>query len=685
MTHFGRDILIKVETLFRSIIPSPLYVKVDGVSASSQHFQRVTPRIPSSLRHRCVTRRAERARPRRRQGGRIGKAAVPLRRSVCGDARLLERLNEHGEIKAGTMAAAREANKVETWARKIGVTRQVLLNDDLGAFADLDRRMGQAAAETEARILVVLLEAGSGNGPTLSDGKTLFQADHGNKAGTGAAISDATLSAAGWRCAPPERHRGLHDLPQGASLSASRWKPPGTASPASRCGRMASRRQRRDRADKSRWRLKCIRISGFGCHSSILLWVWKTNRVGLFMDGGTTRTAKDLSREELYALVWERPLNRVGPELGLNGPRLAKLCDKRQVPYPPPGYWQKKAIGRAPAPTPLPAEEVVAVKEAAKRTSRTHRPTAVVPRNPPAMSSPKEARTPYPPSIPDTTETEKDDGLDPLDGLHPKIKAWIAEHKREQKVRARENRRRRNDIWSWGKSHLDDLTPRDLYRFRASSTLFRAIEAAGGRIKEAYIHGKLTFIVEGRDIECMVKEKMSRPIKRLEGEAANWTAYPHHNNSGLTSSGFLRAQITTLIPGEQPQWIESPRKPFSHLIPAIVETAVASVPRLIEWERKREEDRRRHQEEERRRWELRRLKEIEHTRWTRFLSAATNWQEKQLLDAFITELEARLASEGDQAIGEKTIAEWLYWAKDRAAELDPFSEVAGLFRDVQRP
>ena len=59
---------------------------------------------------------------------------------------------------------------------------------------------------------------------------------------------------------------------------------------------------------------------------------------------------------------------------------------------------------------------------------------------------------------------------------------------------------------------------------------------------------------------------------------------------------------------------------------------------------------------------------------------------KQLLDAFITELEARLASEGDQAIGEKTTTEWLDWAKDRAAELDPLAEgLAGLFRNVQRP
>jgi len=115
---------------------------------------------------------------------------------MLGEAPMLEKLNEHGEIKAGTMAEAREAYKVETWARKIGITRQVLVNDDLGAFSDLARRMGQAAAETEARILVDLLESNTGNGPKMDDGKVLFHADRGNKAGTGAVISDATLSAA---------------------------------------------------------------------------------------------------------------------------------------------------------------------------------------------------------------------------------------------------------------------------------------------------------------------------------------------------------------------------------------------------------------------------------------------------------------------------------------------------------
>lgn len=115
---------------------------------------------------------------------------------MLGEAPALEKIVEHGSIRAGTMAEAREAYRVETFAKKIGITRQVLVNDDLGAFADLSRRMGQAAAETEARVLVDLLESGSGNGPTMSDAKALFHVDHGNRAAAGAIITDVALSAA---------------------------------------------------------------------------------------------------------------------------------------------------------------------------------------------------------------------------------------------------------------------------------------------------------------------------------------------------------------------------------------------------------------------------------------------------------------------------------------------------------
>ena len=77
----------------------------------------------------------------------------------------LERVNEHGEFKSGTMAEAAESYRLETFGRIFGITRQALVNDDVGAFTDLPRRLGQAAAAFEADQLVALLEGPAGVGP----------------------------------------------------------------------------------------------------------------------------------------------------------------------------------------------------------------------------------------------------------------------------------------------------------------------------------------------------------------------------------------------------------------------------------------------------------------------------------------------------------------------------------------
>jgi hypothetical protein len=108
----------------------------------------------------------------------------------------LERVNEHGEFKSGTMAEAGESYRLETFGRIFGITRQALVNDDVGAFTDLPRRLGQAAAAFEADQLVALLEGPAGVGPDMSDDKALFHTDHGNIAATGSAPDETTLSAA---------------------------------------------------------------------------------------------------------------------------------------------------------------------------------------------------------------------------------------------------------------------------------------------------------------------------------------------------------------------------------------------------------------------------------------------------------------------------------------------------------
>lgn len=108
----------------------------------------------------------------------------------------LEKVNEHGEFKSGTLAEAGESYKLDSFGRIFGITRQALVNDDVGAFSDMARKLGQAASAFEATFLVKLLEGAAGLGPVMSDTKALFHTDHGNRAGSGAAPGETTLAAA---------------------------------------------------------------------------------------------------------------------------------------------------------------------------------------------------------------------------------------------------------------------------------------------------------------------------------------------------------------------------------------------------------------------------------------------------------------------------------------------------------
>ncbi|WP_338310527.1 HK97 family phage prohead protease [Bradyrhizobium ottawaense] len=108
----------------------------------------------------------------------------------------LEKVNESGEFPMGTMEESGESYALDSFGKVFGISRKSLINDDLGAFTDLSRRLGQAAGAFEAQFLVDLVVANSGLGPLMSDGENLFDAAHGNVAGSGAAPSETTLSAA---------------------------------------------------------------------------------------------------------------------------------------------------------------------------------------------------------------------------------------------------------------------------------------------------------------------------------------------------------------------------------------------------------------------------------------------------------------------------------------------------------
>lgn len=64
-----------------------------------------------------------------------------------------------------------------------------------------------------------------------------------------------------------------------------------------------------------------------------------------------------ITRQELYDLVWSKPLAKAAEELGITKAGLGYLCGMNKVPRPSSLFWRHKAIGKPEEPTPLPNPE----------------------------------------------------------------------------------------------------------------------------------------------------------------------------------------------------------------------------------------------------------------------------------------------------------------------------------------
>lgn len=104
---------------------------------------------------------------------------------------MLSQVLEGGEVQHAPPSERCEVGRVKTFVHAMAVSREAIVNDDLGAFAEPMRLFASAVAEAEASEFVKQFAAnGAGWGANMSDGKPLFHADHSN-------IASGTMSTAG--------------------------------------------------------------------------------------------------------------------------------------------------------------------------------------------------------------------------------------------------------------------------------------------------------------------------------------------------------------------------------------------------------------------------------------------------------------------------------------------------------
>jgi len=113
---------------------------------------------------------------------------------VKGQGGRLSRTLENGDLKELSMSESAETWKLESFGNKFVLTREMIINDDLGAFTDMLSLFASMAVTTFNGLTYDLLRgAGDFANYKMSDGTAVFSTDHGNIASN--ALSAEALSA----------------------------------------------------------------------------------------------------------------------------------------------------------------------------------------------------------------------------------------------------------------------------------------------------------------------------------------------------------------------------------------------------------------------------------------------------------------------------------------------------------
>lgn len=113
-------------------------------------------------------------------------------RVALSEAGNLELVPEGGQFQQDSLGEASARTKVATYGKLFSLTRQAIINDDLGLFSKIATKYGSAAKRLVNKMVYAQL---TGN-VKMQDNIALFDTKHGNVAGTGEALSVKAIAKA---------------------------------------------------------------------------------------------------------------------------------------------------------------------------------------------------------------------------------------------------------------------------------------------------------------------------------------------------------------------------------------------------------------------------------------------------------------------------------------------------------
>jgi hypothetical protein len=384
-----------------------------------------------------------------------------------------------------------------------------------------------------------------------------------------------------------------------------------------------------------------------------------------------------LTREQLYELVWSKPMTEIAADFGMSSVAFAKYCKAADVPRPARGYWQQLASGMKLKPTRLPKPDPKTLL------------TIVISK----YARPPLARRKPPPDLPHVEIPERIGKIHPVakeldDRLKPDFK-----HQQMPTVRG----------FSEAVLKVGESTRRRALRLL--HLLFKSVEERGHAVRlrksadtSEWQRGRcaLEFVVDGEAIGLSFHEHLTRkPHEKTEREK-RWSVF--ERSYDLEPSGRLILDLRVPWPTDtRTTWRDTEKGTLESLLPEIVwavdeagralathRSRLAEQARQAEAARKiaeeREKERLRLEAEEKRRRDELEARAAYKRGLERDLRVMTRrWSSAQAIRSFLAAVEDAIPVV-DRGEGARR---WLAWAFEYAERLDPLNEPHKIPKDLE--
>lgn len=359
-----------------------------------------------------------------------------------------------------------------------------------------------------------------------------------------------------------------------------------------------------------------------------------------------------LTREELYQKVWEKPTIKLAAEFGISDVALAKICRKMDVPKPPLGYWRRIETGTKVTQTPLPA--------ATKKTRE------FIYMNVPAADGTDRISEEIQAKIDQEDLPENQIKIaDNLDDAHPlviKTRAYFE----------RKHSRSGDDVSAAeGKGLLNiSVTPEQMTRaLLIFDAIIKGCEKRGYEVVVSTNHwGEETRITkEGEELHISLYEHFSKVQRELAPEEKKKPPYLLNIPVEYEANGKLTLKINFRW-SNYLKWSDRKKEPLENRLNDVLAGIVTVLEQLVEEKRKMKA-------EEHRRQEALRKQEEEKQRREKLEADVSEWRKSVDIGDYLDAFEARLIKEQGGIIPGSREAEWLAWAREYAAGINPLNKI----------